>query len=152
MKKHMHIAHVLAIALWPVVFLVVTQQITISTETVRRLTFDHRSMYWLSLAYVISGIIFAILTFSKKDYKRKSMLFAHIASIFLLFLMCIPEIAMYLFDAPELFLRTRRWYQGGYFTILPLFFTYTLCAAIRAFVLYRKKEQATINNNNDHTT
>ena len=133
---------IIIIALWPIIFLVAISHIDRALHLRRALTFHSAYIFWLVGIYVLSGGLFAVSGFYKREYSNcKWMLAAHIASGLFVALF---SIFWYFAFQHSLFLGG----QSGreFFLVrvnpglLALVFGYVIYCATRTIVFYIRKD------------
>ena len=136
MRKLIDLANVLLIALWPAIFLFAMGFIEWSVRNIVSRTFDPRPYIWQVLAYFISGLIFAVIGFCHKDFKRKDILYAHIAAVALVILISSLEL---LFISGRAASFGNWWRANSLYDFAPFVLGYTIFTSIRAVVLFRRQ-------------
>ena len=138
LKKSLRIVRILIIAMWPVVFLLSIGSIELHLKTMASQTFNLSYQYWTAVIYAVSGCLFAVSGFYRKeDSDIKSIVVAYViagVSVALFFIVwLISYITGFLWNAilqPVTLVNLNN---------LALVFAYTLFSAIRAIVLDKKR-------------
>jgi len=138
MKKVLKILQILIIALWPIVFLLTIGPVESQLRLLASQTYKPLYTYYTVIIYAVSGCLFAVSGSCGKDGSwRRVIAGAHIvagASVLLFFILWAVDLATGIFfSTAGNILTSLNW------NVLALVFGFTLCSAIRAIVLCRKK-------------
>ena len=135
-KKIIWIAHLLLIASWPSVFLVIIGYFDSDFRSIVARAFGSTPYFGLLLFFTASGLVFAAIGFHKKEnYIRKDFLCAHITASFLVVLVCILDSLPLTGNSPV----RQNILSFGIWSILPFVVGFTLFTTIRSIVIYKKR-------------
>ena len=137
MKRFVNIAHILIIALWPAVFLLLIGGIEAIFEARFLRTFDIQYAYWRAAVYAFSGCLFAVSGFYDVRSQCKNIVRAHIVSGSLVILFCVLWIFAWAGVTSILATIAGTMVLGLHWGVLGLVLGYTVYTTIRAVVLYR---------------
>jgi len=139
MKKVLRIMRILIISIWPVVFLLVIGSIEMHFKALFSKTLDPIYQYWTAIIYAVSGCLFAVSGFYRKeDSEFKGIIVAQIiagASVLLFFIVWLAILFTGgLWNTALQPIALVQW------NVLPLIFGYTLLSTARAIILSRKRD------------
>jgi len=138
MKKMLAILHVLIIALWPVVFLLIIGPIEHSLRSLAGQTYQPVYSYLAAIIYAASGGLFAVSGYyGKGSPGNRGIVSAHIvagAFVVLFFaIWLVNHLSGVMFNIAGNIFVSLNW------NTMALVLGYTLCTAARAIALFRKK-------------